>query len=296
MNKSRLWKTWVIPSSEPRALNAMNNLELWMVSKFIQNLKVVDDMNDSGEFGDLDIKYLKQNISKCRSQISGSFRRTPRHCAKWLRNSSVETPSFPIRRQALDVKYPEKVERRPDRIPDVRYPDGMSAEKNSRCDTSRWNERCHTSQGGRLRVQGVGTPSPDDTERASLSEQLHPDSLRGYVARSPIQTPLGRSTRHSQSSHLDDSISYLDMLSGSLAKLRVVDDMNDIRSCAQGSRCDEHLRVVNGMNYSRSSALGPKSYEQLKVVDDMKDSRSFTQGYRCYEQLKFVDGMNGSKS
>ena len=30
-----------------------------------------------GEFGDLDIKYLKQNISKCRSQILGSFRRTP---------------------------------------------------------------------------------------------------------------------------------------------------------------------------------------------------------------------------
>ena len=29
-----------------------------------------------GEFGDLNIKYLKQNISKCWSQISGSFRRT----------------------------------------------------------------------------------------------------------------------------------------------------------------------------------------------------------------------------
>ena len=29
-----------------------------------------------GEFGDLDIKYLKEKkISKCRSQISGSFRR-----------------------------------------------------------------------------------------------------------------------------------------------------------------------------------------------------------------------------
>ena len=28
-----------------------------------------------GEFGDLDIKYLKQKISKCRSQISRSFRR-----------------------------------------------------------------------------------------------------------------------------------------------------------------------------------------------------------------------------
>ena len=33
-----------------------------------------------GEFGDLDIKYLKQNISKCQSQISGSFRRTPQLC------------------------------------------------------------------------------------------------------------------------------------------------------------------------------------------------------------------------
>ena len=98
----------------------------------------------------LDIKYLKQNISKCRSHITGSFRRTPRHCAKWLRNSpgkryqriricligEVETPSSPIRRQAPDVKYLEKVEHR---------------------------------KGDRLRGHGVGTPSPDDTERASLS-------------------------------------------------------------------------------------------------------------------------------
>ena len=43
-----------------------------------------------GEFGDINIKYLKKNISKCRS---GSFRRTPRHCAKWLRNfRSKRTP------------------------------------------------------------------------------------------------------------------------------------------------------------------------------------------------------------
>ena len=90
-----------------------------------------------GEFGDLDIKYLKQKISKCWSHISGSFTRTLRHCAKWLRNSpgkcyqriricltgEIETPSFPILRQARDVKYLEKVERRPDRIPDVRYPE-----------------------------------------------------------------------------------------------------------------------------------------------------------------------------
>ena len=66
---------------------------------------------------------MQKNISKCRSDISGSFRRTPRHCAKWLQNSpgkryrrsqicltgEVETPSFPIRRQAPDAKYPEKV-------------------------------------------------------------------------------------------------------------------------------------------------------------------------------------------
>ncbi|RVW82087.1 hypothetical protein CK203_052461 [Vitis vinifera] len=120
-----------------------------------------------GEFGDLDIKYLKQNISKCRSQISGSFRRTPRHCAKWLQNSlgeryqriqicltgEVETPSSPIRRQA----------------PDAKYPDRMSTEKNSGCGISR---EFGTSQGGRMRVHGVGTPPPDDTERASLSRAI----------------------------------------------------------------------------------------------------------------------------
>ena len=127
-----------------------------------------------GDFGDLNIKYLKKNISKylkkniskCRLHISGSFRRTPRHCAEWLRNSpgeryqqiricltrEVDTPSFPILRQAPNVKYPEKVEHRPDRIPDVRYPKKVERRK-----------------GDRLRVQGVGNPPPDDTERASLS-------------------------------------------------------------------------------------------------------------------------------
>ena len=35
-----------------------------------------------GEFGDLDNKYLKQNISKCRSQLSGSFRRTLQLCVQ----------------------------------------------------------------------------------------------------------------------------------------------------------------------------------------------------------------------
>ena len=119
-----------------------------------------------GDFGDLDIKYLKQNILKCRSQISGSFRRTPRHCAKWLRNSpgkryqririclteKIETPSFPIRICLPDVKYPEKVECHPDRISNVGYLEKMERRK-----------------GDRPRVHSVRTPPPDDTEHASLS-------------------------------------------------------------------------------------------------------------------------------
>ena len=36
-----------------------------------------------------------------------------------------------------DVRHSEKVEHQPDRIPDVRYPDGMSAGRNSGCETSR---------------------------------------------------------------------------------------------------------------------------------------------------------------
>ena len=43
-----------------------------------------------GEFGDLDIKYLKQNISKFRSHISGSFRRTPQHYAEKYLKMSVD--------------------------------------------------------------------------------------------------------------------------------------------------------------------------------------------------------------
>ena len=40
-----------------------------------------------------------------------------------MSDGEVETPSFPIRRQAPDVKYPEKVESQSDRILDVRYPE-----------------------------------------------------------------------------------------------------------------------------------------------------------------------------
>nr|CAN69064.1 hypothetical protein VITISV_021313 [Vitis vinifera] len=93
-----------------------------------------------GEFGDLDIKYLKQNISKCRSEISRSLRKNSvalcKMAAKLSGSGEGETSSSPIWRQAPDVKYPDKVESR---------------------------------KGDRLCVQGVGTPTPDDTELASLS-------------------------------------------------------------------------------------------------------------------------------
>ena len=127
-----------------------------------------------GDFRDLDIKYLKKNISKylkkniskCRLHISGSFGRTPRHCAKngceTLRVSAIRwseyvwpeklKPTFPIRRQAPDVKYPKKVERHPARIPNVGYLEKMERRK-----------------GDRSRVHGVGTHP----------EQLHSDSPKG---------------------------------------------------------------------------------------------------------------------
>ena len=102
-----------------------------------------------------------------------------------MSDGEVETPSFPIRHQTPDVKYSKKVERQPDKIPDVRYPEKVERRK----------EDC-------LRVQGVGTPPPDDTERASLSGATpsgfpkrtrgalpYPDSLREKHTALAIITP-----------------------------------------------------------------------------------------------------------
>ena len=62
-------------------------------------------------------------------------------------------------------------------------------------------------KGDRLRVQGVGTPLPDDTECARLSRST-PSGFPQVEA---------HSTREHHTS--DDSISYLDMLSGSLTNV-----------------------------------------------------------------------------
>ena len=43
-----------------------------------------------GEFGDFDIKYLKQKMSKCRSQISGSLRRISQSCKRAAKFCSMK--------------------------------------------------------------------------------------------------------------------------------------------------------------------------------------------------------------
>ena len=70
--------------------------------------------------------------------------------------------SSPIRHHVPNVKYPNKSGMTADSIPAVRHPEKVKRRK-----------------GDRLHVQGVGTPSPDDTERASLSG----DTPSGFLKR-----------------------------------------------------------------------------------------------------------------
>ena len=147
-----------------------------------------------GEFGDLDNKYLKQSISKylnCRSHISGSFRRTPRHCGKYLRNSSgkrcqriwiccpekLKRPPLPsdVRRRMRNIR----MECRQRRIPDVRHPGGMSTEQNFGCETFGWNGGVAEFRMWYIRVGWRRSRIPD-----GMSAVKYPD---GMSARSPIR-------------------------------------------------------------------------------------------------------------
>ena len=77
----------------------------------------------------------------------------------------------------------------------------------------------YVAQGGPSACARCRDPSPDDTERARLSKSTpsgFPKRTRGTL---PYLDSLGRSPRHSRSSHPNDSISYSDMLSGSLTKV-----------------------------------------------------------------------------
>ena len=79
------------------------------------------------------------------------------------------------------MRYPEKV---PDvkyreKVPDVKYP-----------------EKVERHKGDRLRVQGAGTPPPDDTERASLSgASLSRASPPGFLKRTRSALPYPDSLR-----------------------------------------------------------------------------------------------------
>ena len=69
-----------------------------------------------------------------------------------------------------------------------------------------WNELCR--KGDRLRVQGVGTPLSDDTEHARVSGS----TPSGFPKRTCAAMLSSTREHHTP----DDSISYPDILSGSL--------------------------------------------------------------------------------
>ena len=54
-----------------------------------------------------------------------------------------------------------------------------------------------------------------------------------------------------------------------------VDEMNDFRSWAQGSRYVEQLRIFIDMNDSYTWVQGSKCYEQLRAMKDMSYSGSW---------------------
>ena len=74
-------------------------------------------------------------------------------------------------------------------------------------------------KGDRLRVQGVGTPPPDDTEHALLSGATPSGFPKRTRAAMLSGLPQGEAHDTHEYHTPDDSISYLDMLSGSLTKV-----------------------------------------------------------------------------
>ena len=123
-----------------------------------------------GEFEDLDNKYLKQNISKSRSEISGSFERTLQLCmSDWVSAT-----------RGFGHVWPRKLKRRPDKIlPWVEW----------------------VMSGVAIRSNSNRIPQ-EDTWRAPLSG-----------------LPQGEAHGTREHHNPEDSISYLDMLSGSLTKV-----------------------------------------------------------------------------
>ena len=145
-------------------------------------------------------KLQENTAALCKKWLQNSPGERYQYCAKWLWNSlgkryqqiriclsgEVETPSFPIRCQAPDVKHPEKVARHPDRIPDVGYLERMERHQD-RISRVGYPKKMERHPYRIPRVHGVGTQP----------EQLHPDSPSGHASLANI-------------THPDDSSSYSD--------------------------------------------------------------------------------------
>nr|CAN71262.1 hypothetical protein VITISV_014447 [Vitis vinifera] len=134
-----------------------------------------------GEFGDLDIKYLKQNISRCRSEISGSFKR---NSVALCKNGCPGNLNCRLRMLSGGRNFGYEISGE----------GGMSAGLNS-------------------------SPGGMSYAARRYPEQLHPDSPRGHAARSLSGFPQGEAHNTREHHTPDNSISYPDMLSGSLTNV-----------------------------------------------------------------------------
>ena len=140
-------------------------------------------------------RKISQNIGRKYQEALGEHRGTVQNGYETLRVSVIRgsgyvwpgTPSSPIRRQA----------------PDVKYPDGMSMENNSGCETSRWNVG-----GAEFRMWDIWVECamPHMARGLSACTRCRDPSPWWHgtciaIRSNYIRILLGRSTWHSWSSH-----------------------------------------------------------------------------------------------
>ena len=192
-----------------------------------------------GEFGDLDIKYLKQNISKSRSKISGSFGRTLQLCMSdrvsairgskhvWL--GKLKRPTLPsnVRCRMWNIRSedPDMFDQTEFRMWDIwrRWNVGWTEFRmwdiRRRWDVGRteffprWNELCRASQGEPFACARCRDPShwwhgERIVIRSNSIRIPQEDTWRAPL--SGLPQGEARDTREHHTP--EDSISYPDML------------------------------------------------------------------------------------
>ena len=137
-----------------------------------------------GDFGDLDNKYLKQNIPKYLKMSVENIRKLQENTAAlYTERKTLLVNAF---RRSRYV-YPEKL-----KCPPLPFGCEISGCKMSVYGILPRVDWAMTRKRDRLRVQGVGTPLPDDTECARLSRST-PSGFpkrkrrRNAIQRSSIQ-------------------------------------------------------------------------------------------------------------